>query len=52
VVASGDDQFAAAQLRAVGEKPAEIDALIARKRGEQLAVDQITAKDKEKTTPI
>src|SRR6266496_4661 len=34
--------------RAPGEESAEIDALIARKRGEQLAADQITAKDKEK----
>src|SRR6059058_3827515 len=34
--------------RAACEEPAEFDALIARKRGEQLAADQITAKDKEK----
>ncbi len=33
---------------AAGEEPAEIDALIPRKRDEQLATDQITAKDKEK----
>jgi hypothetical protein len=37
--------------RAPGEEPAELDALIARKRGEQLAADQITAKDKEKIDP-
>src|SRR6476620_3393141 len=34
--------------RAAGEKPAEFEALNTRKRGEQLAADQITAKDKEK----
>src|SRR6476661_3406280 len=34
--------------RAAGEKLAEFDALIPRKRGEQLAADQITAKDEEK----
>ena len=34
--------------RAPGEEPAEIDALTAAKRGEQLAADQITTKDKEK----
>src|SRR4029077_10339055 len=34
--------------RAAGEKPAEFDALTARKRHEQLAADQITAKGEEK----
>src|SRR5947199_1915272 len=38
--------------RAACEEPAETDALIARKRREQLATDQITAKDKERSTPI
>src|SRR5436190_19423149 len=34
--------------RAACEEPTEFDALIARKRREQLATDQIPAKDKEK----
>src|SRR4029077_6661669 len=34
--------------RPAAEKAAEFDALMPRKRGEQLAADQITAKDKEK----
>src|SRR5438477_451715 len=33
---------------APGEETTEINALIARKRGEELAADQITAEDKEK----
>jgi hypothetical protein len=34
--------------RPPGEETTEINALIARKRGEELAADQITAEDKEK----
>ena len=37
-----------ASERAPGEEPAEINTLIARKQGEQLAADQVTTKDKEK----